>query len=162
MPSEGALSGLLVVVELGAAWPGWLVEGSAHTTRRVVVELEGEGPLAFATRVIAVAASLMPKSVPLDLAVLACNERADEVQRRARRQLGRALLYTRGRKKTELVVAATREPGDRLREALLSLEGELDAVHGSRQRLRVCFGNPDVVPSSSPMHERASEIAAVA
>jgi hypothetical protein len=56
MPSEGALSGLLVVVELGAAWPGWVVEGSAHTTRRVVVELEGEGPLAFAARVIAVAA----------------------------------------------------------------------------------------------------------
>jgi hypothetical protein len=153
---------LLIVVELGASWPGWLFEGSAHTTRRVVVELEGEGPLAFAARVVAVAASLMPKGVPLDLAVLACNERADDVQRRARRQLGRALLYARGRKKTELVVTATREPSERLREALLSLEGELDAVHGSRQRLRVCFGRPDVVPASSPVHDVAADVAAVA
>jgi hypothetical protein len=162
MPSEGALSGLLVVVELGASWPGWLVEGSAHTTRRVVVELEGEGPLAFATRAIAVAATLMPKGVPLDLAVLACNERADEVQRRARRQLGRALLYTRGRKKTELVLTATREPGERLREAMSSLEEELHPAHASPRRSRVCFGRPDLAPVSSPVHEIAGEVAAVA
>lgn len=161
MPSEGALSGLLVVVELGAAWPGWLVEGSAHTTRRVVVELEGEGPLAFAARVIAVAASLMPKGVPLDLAVLACNERADDVQRRARRQLGRALLYARGRKKTRLVLSATREPNERLRDALLALDGELDAVQGSRERLRVCFGPDVALPASSPRHE-IPDVAAVA
>jgi hypothetical protein len=159
MPSEGALSGLLVMVELGASWPGWLVEGSAHTTRRVVVELEGEGPLAFAARVVAVAASLMPKGVPIDLAVLACNERADDVQRRARRQLGRALLYARGRKKTRLVVAATPEPSERLRESLLSLDAELDAVQGASARLRVCFGR-DAAPVSSPV--TASEIAAVA
>jgi hypothetical protein len=162
MPSEGALSGLLIVVELGASWPGWLVEGSAHTTRRVVVELEGEGPLAFSARVVAVAASLMPKGVPLDLAVLACNERADDVQRRARRQLGRALLYARGRKKTELVVTATREPSERLRDALQALGGELDAVQGSRERLKVCFGRPDVVPASAPRHEAPARIAAVA
>jgi hypothetical protein len=162
MPSEGALSGLLVVVELGASWPGWLVEGSAHTTRRVVVELEGEGPLAFATRAIAVAATLMPKGVPLDLAVLACNERADDVQRRARRQLGRALLHTRGRKRTELVLTATPAPSDRLRDAMSSLEEELHPAHTSRRRSRVCYGRPDAALGSSPVHELASDVAAVA
>jgi len=151
---------LLVIVELGAAWPGWLVAGSGHTSRRVLSELEGEGPSAFAARVIAAAAGLMPRGVRLDLAVLAVNERADETQMRARRELARALLYPRNRRGARLSVTATATPGDRLHFALFSLESSLDAVKGSRERLSFYFGERAAAPVSSPMPEAATSAVA--
>lgn len=148
-------SGLLVIVELGASWPAWLVEGSGHTTRRVLAEHEGEGPSAFAARVLAAAAGLMPRGVRLDLAVLAVNERADETQMRARRELARALLYPRNRRGARLSVTATASPSERLHFALFSLETGLDAIKGSRERLSVYFGERAAAPVSSPMPEAA-------
>jgi hypothetical protein len=141
---------MLVIVELGADWPAQLVRDAACTSRRVVVELEGEGPAAFAARVVSVAASLMPHAVPLDLAVLAVNERADDAQRRARRAIGRALLFPRSRRGARLLVSATPEPTDRLRAALLALAGELGAINGAPQRVTVCFGGRPEAPISSP------------
>jgi len=148
-------SGLLVIVELGAAWPSWLVEGSAHTTRRVLAELEGEGPSAFAARVVAAAAGLMPRGVRLDLAVLAVNERADETQMRARRELVRALLYPRNRRGARLAVTATAAPGERLHLALFGLETGIDAIKGLRDRISIYFGERVAEPVSSPMPEVA-------
>jgi len=153
--SSEPASGLLVIVELGAAWPGWLVEGSAHTARRVLSELEGEGPSAFAARVVAAAAGLMPRGVRLDLAVLAVNERADETQMRARRELVRALLYSKNRRGARLSVTATATPGERLHLALFGLENELEAFKGSRDRVSVYFGERMAEPVSSPLPEVA-------
>jgi hypothetical protein len=151
MAPEGPKSGLLVIVELGADWPALAVADATATVRRVVVELEGEGPAAFAARVVSVARSLMPEVARLDLAILAVNERADETQRRARRAIGRALLYPRSRRGAELLVTATDEPSDRLRDALLALAGELGAVNGAPERVTVCFGaRPEPPPISSP------------
>ena len=152
--------GLLVIVELGAAWPGYLVEESAHAKRRVLCELEGEGPAAFAARAIRAASTLMPRGVRLDLSVLAVNERADEAQMCARRELARALLYPRDRRRARLSIVATATPGERLRDALLSLEQGLDAVKGARDRVSISFGGRSAEPVSSPMHEAG--VAAVA
>jgi len=153
-------SGLLVIVELGAAWPNWLVEGSAHGTRRVLAELEGEGPASFAARVLSVAAGLMPRGVRLDLAVLAVNERADETQMRARRELVRALLYSKNRRSTRLSVTATAAPGERLHLALFGLETGIDAIKGLSDRISIYFGERMAEPVSSPMPEVAASAVA--
>jgi hypothetical protein len=155
--------GLLVIVELGAAWPGSLVEGSTHAKRRVLCELEGEGPSAFAARAIRAASTLMPRGVRLDHSVLAVNERADEAQMCARRELARALLYPRDRRRARLSIVATPTAGERLRGALLSLAQGVGAVKGARDRLGISFGGRAEEPVSSPMPEAGEAgVAAVA
>jgi hypothetical protein len=148
--SADSETGLFVIVELGASWPGWLVEGASHGTRRVLSELEGEGPTAFAARVIAAAATLMPRGVRLDLSVLALNERGDEAQMRARRELVRALVYPRDRRRSRVLLAVPARASERLRDALGALASGLGAVKGARERVRVCIEERASDPVSSP------------
>jgi hypothetical protein len=76
MPLQSPSHGLLVLVELGATWPRSVVEESAHSSRRVLVEVEGEGPAGFAARVASLQNSLFARGVSLKAVVLACNARA--------------------------------------------------------------------------------------
>lgn len=130
MPPKG-VAGTLVIVELGATWPSWLVEGIPHGSCRVIAELEGEGPKAFAERAKGVAASLFPRGLELALIAVACNERADEAAVAARRDFAQ-LLTARGSRSTRVAFAATEDAGERLRNSLASLTASLD--NGRLQR----------------------------
>lgn len=94
----------LVLVELGAAWPRSLVESSPYAACRVLVEQEGEGPLAFAARVQTFAGSLFPSSVALETAVLACSERADETAMAGRRNVAELCRMPRATESSTLAL----------------------------------------------------------
>jgi hypothetical protein len=82
-PPEVA-SGLLIAVELGGQWPSLTLEGCE---RRVLVQLEGEEPGAFADRVTSGFDALFARGVELRALALCCNERLDPAADSARRSL---------------------------------------------------------------------------
>ncbi len=125
MPPKGA-AGTLVIVELGAVWPAWLMEGTPHGSCRVLAELEGEGPAAFANRVKNASGSLFPRGLELALIAVACNERTDEAAVTARRELALSLT-ARGSRSTRVAFTATDDAGARLRNSLASLTATLDS-----------------------------------
>jgi len=120
MPPKNNSRASLVIVELGAAWPAALVGRDAGTGCRVLAELEGEGPLAFATRVEDFAAQAFPRGMELELAVVACNQRADETAEVARRAMAECLL-ARTAKAGSLCFSAADVVSDRFRRRLLDL-----------------------------------------
>jgi hypothetical protein len=119
----------LIVVELGGVWPAWLGQPGSNA-RRVVSEMEGETPAAFATRV----AAELPQQPELGSAVLLCNERADAAQLEARRALSKALLGALpALKPATLTLSALASASDRSKRALTGLTSEL----GRRVTLRL-------------------------
>ena len=151
MPPKGA-AGTLVVVELGAVWPAWLVEGMPHGSCRVLAELEGEGPSAFADRVKSVAASLFPRGLELALIAVACNERTDDAAVAARRDLALSLT-ARGSRTTRFAFAATEAAGERLRTSLATLTASLDSGRLQR-RVSVRLRN-----AGEPSSPRVAQVA---
>jgi hypothetical protein len=151
MPPKGA-SGTLVVVELGAVWPAWLVENVPQGSCRVLAELEGEGPAAFADRVRSVSPALFPRGVELALIAVACNERADEAAVAARREVALSLT-ARGSRSTRVAFAATEDAGVRLRNSLATLTASLD--NGRLQR-RVSVRLRTAGAASSPRVARVA------
>ena len=151
MPPKGA-SGTLVVVELGAVWPAWLVEAAPQGYCRVLSELEGEGPTAFAERVKSVSASLFPRGLEFALIAIACNERTDDAAIGARRDLALG-LGTRGARSTRFAFTATEDAGERLRNSLSVLTASLDTGRLARRvsvRLR---------PAGEPSGPRVAQVA---
>jgi hypothetical protein len=119
----------LIVVELGGAWPSWLGQPGTNV-RRVVSEMEGETPAAFAMRV----AAELPQQPELGSAVLVCNERADSAQLEARRALSNALLGALpALKPATLTLSVLASASDRVKRALTGLTSEL----GRRVTLRL-------------------------
>jgi hypothetical protein len=113
-------TGLLVVVELGAEWPG-LLQADA-SARRVVTQAEGETPVEFAERVATSLDGLFGRGIKLSKVALACNERLDTVADSARRRLcGLALGAMAPRKAGKLYLAASARSSGRLRHALSGL-----------------------------------------
>jgi hypothetical protein len=140
MPQKSLGAGLLVLVELGAPWPHSVVESSVHESKRVLVELEGEGPLAFAERVRTTIGTLFPRGVSLELAVVSCNERADADAMAARRLIARSFF---GRRALPRLVFAThdasREP---FRRALAELVAELSRAERARASVALAAREP--------------------
>ena len=85
MRKKPNVAGLLIVVELGGDWPSWALTGTG--TRRVLTQIDGETPAAFADRVASSLDGLFGKGVVLTTVALACNERVDEAADAARRKL---------------------------------------------------------------------------
>ena len=85
-------SGVLVVFEAGAHWPGWLGECSACAGgARVVVQQPGEACERFAGRVGERCEAIRSLGAGIELAVLACGDRADAAGCDARRGMLTAL-----------------------------------------------------------------------
>jgi hypothetical protein len=117
-------SALLVVMELGAEWPG-LMQADA-SARRVLVQVDGETPVAFAERISASLDSLFGKGVRLETVALACNERIDEAADSARRKLGSLTLGTMALHKAgRLSFTAPPRSSGRLRHSLSALSRAL-------------------------------------
>ncbi len=131
------MAGVLVLVELGAEWPFWVGNTSGKAGRRVLAQEEGETPEAFASRVAEHLGTMFTRRLPLELSVLACNERCDERAMSARNRLCQALLSGRGGSapdrhaqgqghETELLLTASGRTG-RVRHALSALATDLAA-----------------------------------
>jgi hypothetical protein len=124
------MSGVLVIMELGAEWPAWTrtgVEVASRGGRRVLSQEEGESPDMFAERVAEHLGSLFAKRVELERAVLACNERTDDRAMRARGKLGSALAGAlSSRRGWQLLFTASGRTG-RVRHALSDLATSLAA-----------------------------------
>jgi hypothetical protein len=117
-------SGLLVIVELGGEWPGLM--RSDASSRKVVTQLDGESPSAFAERVAASLDNLFGKGIALATVALACNERTDESADAARRKLGGLALGTMAKHKAgRFSFTAPPRSSGRLRHSLSALSRAL-------------------------------------
>jgi hypothetical protein len=113
-------SGLLIVVELGGAWPSWALSDASE--RRVLSQIEGETPSLFAERVASSLDGLFGKGIRLTTVALACNERVDDAADAARRKLaGLALGAMAKHKAGKVYLTAAHHSGGRLRHSLSSL-----------------------------------------
>ncbi len=138
------MSGVLVIVELGAEWPAWTgtgVELAGRGGRRVLSQEEGESPEAFADRVIEHLGSLFSKRIELERAVVACNERCDPGAMRGRTKLGHAVIgAVAGRRAWQLLFTASGRTG-KVRHALADLVAILSGVGGANMNVGVRFGD---------------------
>jgi hypothetical protein len=126
-------------MELGAAWPSLSLESDA---RRVLAQLDGETPRAFAERVASELDGLFGKGVALGQAILACNERCDEAADGARRKLGGLCLGSMAKHpRGKVVLSASPRCSGRLRQSLASLaRGLFDEWRTAGLETSVDFG----------------------
>lgn len=139
--AESAESGgLLVVVELGGAWPS--VATTEPSARRVVAQREGETPAALAERFANGLDSLFGRGVRLQTVMLACNERVDEGAEAARRKILSLALGSMAKHQSGRVyLAASSLSGGRLRHALSALaQGLFEEWRTAGLRVSVDFG----------------------
>ncbi|RYZ02789.1 MAG: hypothetical protein EOO73_30470 [Myxococcales bacterium] len=132
--------GLVVAVELGAEFPTLpLLEG---TPRRVLTQLEGESPAAFAERVASSLEGAFARGVALGQLSVACNERIDDAAQGARRTLATAALGAMAKQHTgKVTLCATARSSGRLRQALSTLSrGLFDEWRTAGLEASVDFG----------------------
>jgi hypothetical protein len=138
----------LVVVELGASWPAAVTTAEIGVCR-VLAEVEGEGPLAFAARVEDFAGSAFPRGTQVTLALVACNQRADETAEAARRAMAECLLL-RLAPAGVLSFAASDDATDRFRRRLFDLVADLGKSSAADGRVRALFGDDSRRTASGP------------
>ncbi len=114
--------GLLIAVELGAAFPHVASAEAASEQRKVLTQRDGESPAAFADRVSASLDGLFGKGISLGALLVACNERADAHAAEARRKLAEIALGCMAKHQTGRASFVTPERSSgRVRQALTSL-----------------------------------------
>jgi hypothetical protein len=129
---------LLVVVELGASWPAAMMSAEAGVCR-VLAEVEGEGPLAFAARVEDFSATAFPRGTQVNVALVACNQRADETAEAARRAMAECLVACLA-PTGSLSFTACDDATDRFRRRLFDLVADLGKAAAAEGRVRAIFG----------------------
>lgn len=133
-------SPMLIAVELGGDWPSWMVDFLPGAPRQVLAQRDGEPPDAFAERVAARPAGQENGRSSISAALVICNERTDDRQMAARRQIARELGARAHGSRAELVFCASSRSGGKLRHALSSLVAELGASLERPVNARVRFG----------------------
>lgn len=135
-----AASGVLVLMELGAEWPGITLGDSAP--RRVLTQLDGETPAQFAVRAAGQLESLFGRGIPLGKLVLACNERIDAQAETARRKISGLALGAMAKQKTgKVCLTASERSSARLRQALTTLsQGLFDEWRTAGLEVKVVVG----------------------
>jgi hypothetical protein len=156
-------TGLLVVVELGAEWPG-LMQADA-SARRVLTQEEDETPAAFAERVTGTLDGLFGRGVQLTTVALACNERLDESATLARRKLcGLTLGTMASSRRGKLYLTASARASGRLHHALSGLAHDLsDEWQSAGLIVTVEFGDESrssvtAAPAPTPRAASASAL----
>jgi len=148
--SESLSTGLLILVELGAEWPGLMAQPGP---RRVVAQQEGETPAQFAARAADLLDGLFGRGIALGTAVISCNERLDAPAEAARRKLASLTLGAMAKHKTgKLYLAAAERSSGRLRQALTALsQGLFDEWRTAGLEASVKLGDPTVteVPTNT-------------
>lgn len=146
--AENQASGVLVLMELGAEWPGITLSDGA---RRVLSQLDGETPAQFAARAAGQLDSLFGRGIPLGKLVLACNERIDAQAETARRKLSGLALGAMAKQKTgKVCLTASERSSARLRQALTSLsQGLFDEWRTAGLEVKVVVG-PEQATAKQP------------
>jgi hypothetical protein len=127
MKKQEARAGVLVVMELGSEWPAWLSQ-CCHgvSTRRVTVQEETETLARFCERVAERIDTILAEGAALDLAVLACNERADARATSARQNVVETMASALGcRGGGRVVLTASERSNGRVRRALCSFADDI-------------------------------------
>lgn len=115
---------VLVAVELGAEFPAAALPTAAP--RRVVCQLDGESPAAFAERVASLLDDAFGRGVPMSELRLACNERLDDAAQLARRHLASAALGAMAKHHAgKVTLSAPPRSSGRLRQGLTVLSAGL-------------------------------------
>jgi hypothetical protein len=159
MPQKSLSKAALVLVELGAAWPATLVARAGRVSYRVLAEVEGEGPLAFAARAEAFCASAFPRGTQVSTALVACNQRGDETAEVSRRALAESLLAGLA-PDGSIFFAGEGSASDRFRRRLYDLASELDAAVGGEGRVGVWFSAEASRTDSGPVPADAAQAGA--
>lgn len=115
----------------------------------MLAEVEGEGPLAFAARVEDFSASAFPRGTQVNLALVACNQRADETAEAARRAMSECLL-ARLTPAGSLSFTASDDATDRFRRRLFDLVADLGKAAAAEGRVRAIFGEESRRTASGP------------
>lgn len=155
MPGTNRLQAALVLVELGAAWPASLLAREGDPRCRVLAEVEGEGPLAFAARAEAFVATAFPPGTAPAVGVVACNQRADVVAEAARRALAE-LLLSRLDAAGRLWFAAAEDASERFRQRIFELAAELAQAPGAAGRVQAIVGEAGGLESGPATSEAAA------
>jgi hypothetical protein len=125
MQKSSLSEGQLIIVELGAEWPGAALAATS-SARRVLVQDETEAPAVFAVRVAEQLNALQARGIALSGAVLACSERLDAPAQAARADVARAAAGWLARHQGgSLELVATDRNEGRSRPALSTLVSEL-------------------------------------
>ena len=143
--------GALIVVELGAEWPARLAD--VARARRVLAQMDGETPAAFAERVANSVDGLFGRGVALGIVALSCNERIDAGAEAARRKtLGIALGSMATSRSGKAYLTAPLRSSGRLRHALSGLaQGLHEEWRTAGLEVSVDFGEEHAVaPESAP------------
>jgi hypothetical protein len=145
----------LVVLEEGGEWPSWLADlPYGIESRTVIMQDEGESCAGFAERV---GRELEGIGSTVEMAVLACNERADERMLTVRRRLARAIvpLFRSGAGDLFFTESERQSGGSRL--ALSTLASDLALEwEDSGVRVSVRFGQPSRMPIEPGARREAS------
>lgn len=150
MRQRKGMTSVLILVELGAEWPSWVEAVAARTGRRVIAQEEGESPEAFAERVGEQVNHRVAKRVPMELAVLACNERCDDRAMAARVKLGQSVVGALTTRRTFRLLFTASGRSGRVRHALSALSADLGAAWSlSGERISVRFSDEVPVPQQT-------------
>lgn len=106
----------------------------------MLAEVEGEGPLAFAARVEDFSATAFPRGTQVNVALVACNQRADETAEAARRAMAECLLASLA-PTGSLSFTASDDATDRFRRRLFDLVADLGKGATAEGRVRAIFGD---------------------
>lgn len=112
--------GVLVAVELGAEFPA--LSPADGAPRRVLTQLDGENPSAFAERLASALEGAFGRGVALSQLSLACNERLDDAAQNSRRHIASAALGSMAKHHAGKVsLCAPARSSGRLRQGLSTL-----------------------------------------
>jgi len=159
--NPGISESVLVVVEEGAEWPGWLKSLEEGAGPMVFHQDEGEKLVRFSDRVNGQLSALVGRDRNVEMAVIASNERSDDPALEARRSIATALLsfmahHGGGRL---LFTEGLRQCG-RSRAALSALAAELAGEwEGAGVTVSVRFGDPSRPPQRSEADISVSRVA---
>jgi hypothetical protein len=155
-PESDNLSSI-VVVELGAGWPHWLVDYQRAAPNSIVVaQAVGDTPHDFAARALhRIAEAKVAHDRLVRVGVMVCNGEPDPELLTVRRSICTELLGVLMRSGSELVLAVNdRHEGSK--HAIFALAGDLCEVVGDPQvSVRVRFfaesGGSGTMPSVAPV-----------
>ena len=142
----------VVVLELGSAWPPWLVEYQQRAPNSVVIaQSADESGADFAQRIARKMDEITSRDLAIHAGLRVCNGRLDPASVAARERMCGALLRVMLQKQHgELVLAGDVSASEDVRQVLFALAGTLcDELRGTQVSVRVRFDTVRPAPGSS-------------
>jgi hypothetical protein len=155
----------IVVLEAGAAWPGWLAEYQRLAPNAVVIaQARGEDPNAFRARVVhRITEATTSSGARVRVGVIVARGSPDEARLPLRENVARAILSVMApAREAELVLAGDGHEMDESRQELFELAGALcEELGGTQVSVRVRFSNgkSGVMRSAAPSAPDAEVLA---